>query len=133
MTHTASRLLLGCAALATAAGITLSPAPAHAWWRGGVFIGVPPVVVGPAYPPPYYYPPAYYAPGYYPPAAYYPPGYPQPAPPQQTPAPELSQAQRPYGATCYAGVYTCAAAPQTQVGSGCSCPGIGAPSFGEVQ
>ena len=64
-------LLAGSAFAATA----LAPSPARAWWRGGFFIGLPPVVVapGPVAYPPYYYPPAYY-PAYYPPAAYYPPG-----------------------------------------------------------
>ncbi len=122
MTHIASRLLLGCAALATAAGVTLTAAPAKA----GVFIGLPPVVFGAPvapYPPPYYYPPAYYPPPYY--------AYPPPPPP--APAPEMSRADVPYGATCYAGVYTCAAPAQTHVGTGCSCPGIGAPSYGMVQ
>ena len=54
----------------TALGVAAMPAPAHAWWRGGVGIGiwVPPVVVAPA--PVYAPPPVYYAP---PPAAYYPP------------------------------------------------------------
>ena len=38
-------------------------------WRGGVFIGLPPVYV----PPPVYYAPRYYPPPvYYPPPAYYP-------------------------------------------------------------
>jgi hypothetical protein len=37
-------------------------------WRGGVFIGVPPLFI----PPPIYYPPP---PVYYPPPAYYPPPY----------------------------------------------------------
>jgi hypothetical protein len=36
-------------------------------WRGGVFIGLPPVY---APPPAYYPPPYYYAPPYYPPASY---------------------------------------------------------------
>jgi hypothetical protein len=35
-------------------------------WRGGVFIGVPPVYV----PPPVYYPPYYYSPPYYAPYPY---------------------------------------------------------------
>jgi hypothetical protein len=139
-------LLLGAAAVALA-GAALIPAPARAWVRGGVFIGLPPVVVGPpaVYPYPYYYPPAY-PPGYYPPPAYYPPppGYYPPPPEQQgaapqasTPAPQqntqMSQANTPIGTTCYAGVYTCAAYPQSHVGTGCSCPGIGAPSYGVVQ
>ncbi len=125
MTHTASRLLLGCAALATAAGVTLSPVPA----RAGVFIAFPPVVFGaPAapYPPPYYYPPAYYPSPYYGYPAYAPP----PAPP---PPPQMSRTDTPYGARCFAGNYTCAAPAQTYVGTECSCPGIGAPSYGSVQ
>ncbi len=132
MTHHLPRIAL-CAALA---GAALIPATAQAWWGGGVVIGLPPVVVGPAYPPPYYYPPPYpYAPGYYPPAyPYYPPAgaaAPQAAP--QSKAPQMSQANTPYGSTCYAGIYTCRAVPQSHVGFGCSCPGIGAPSYGSVQ
>ena len=57
------RLLLP-AALALAA--VTAPSAAHAWWRGGIYFGLPPVVVAPS---PYYYPPAYYAP----PAVYAPP------------------------------------------------------------
>jgi hypothetical protein len=119
-----------CAALT---GAALIPATARAW----VVIGLPPVVVGPAYPPPaYYYPPPYpYAPGYYPPAyPYYPPAgavAPQSGP-QSKPS-QMSQANTPYGSTCYAGFYTCHAVPQSHVGSGCSCPGLGAPSYGTVQ
>ena len=108
------------------------------------------------------YPPAYYAPGYAPPPPAYPQGYQQPneqqpneqqpgeqqpgeqqqseqqqpngqQEPVQTPSPELSQANTPFGSTCYAGVYVCAAPAQTHIGVGCSCPGIGAPSFGVVQ
>ncbi len=139
MTHTSSRTLIRIACAAALAGAALIPATAQAWWRGGVFIGVPPIVVGP---PVVAYPPPYYAPGYYPPS-YPPEGYaPPPAngqpqgyaqAPQQSPAPELSQANVPFGSTCYAGVYVCAAPAQTHVGSGCSCPGLGAPSYGVVQ
>ncbi len=125
------------AVLAALAGAALVPTTARAWWHGGVFIGLPPVVVGPPIAPyPYYYPPAYpYAPGYYPPVYY---GYAPPpagtaAPAPQQRAPQMSQANTPYGSTCYAGVYTCAAVPQSHVGSGCTCPGIGAPSYGSVQ
>jgi hypothetical protein len=123
-----------CAALAGAAFI---PTTAEAWWHGGVFIGVPPIVVGPPvaaypYPPAYYYPPAYsYAPGYYPPGTTYAPRAAGTAAPQATP--QMSQANTPYGSTCYAGIYTCGAAPQSHVGAVCSCPGIGAPSYGSVQ
>ena len=37
-----------------------------------------------------------------------------------------------YGYTCYAGVYVCRLPEQIPVGTQCSCPGIGAPSFGTV-
>lgn len=53
-------------AIAAVASIPLAlPSQAHAWWRGGVWIGLPPVVVAP---------PAYYAPPpvVYPPPVYYP-------------------------------------------------------------
>jgi hypothetical protein len=146
MTHSTSSLLLRTAALAALAGAALAPAPAQAWWRGGVFIGVPPVVVAPpiyGYPAPYYYPPAYYPPAYYPPAYTAAPAYPQgqsyaQAQPQgqaqqQQQQPQMSQPDTPIGGTCYAGVYVCAAPAQTHVGTGCSCPGIGAPSYGVVQ
>ena len=130
MTNALEKPLIRLAALAALAGAACMPAPAQAWWRGGVFIGGP-VVVGPpvAYPAPYYYPPAYYGPGYYPPPAYAAPAY----PPAQAPAPQMSQANIPFGSTCYAGVYVCAAPAQTHVGTGCSCPGLGAPSYGVVQ
>ncbi len=131
------RLLAGTAAAALAGTIALSPAPARAW---GVIVGVPPIVVAPPVVPYPYYPPYYAGPGYY-----YGPGYAYPAPAaapaqpqastqgQSTQAPQYSQANTPYGRTCYAGVYTCAALPYTHVGTGCSCPGIGAPSYGVVQ
>ena len=38
-----------------------------------------------------------------------------------------------YGVTCYAGVYTCQLPQQLPVGTQCSCPGLGAPSFGNVR
>jgi hypothetical protein len=88
--------------------------PAQAWWRGGFFVGVAPVplVVGP----PVVYPPAY-----------------TPAPaPQAQAAPQKGQQQQAvaYGSTCYAGFYACPVPAYTPVGNTCSCPGIGAPSFG---
>ncbi len=122
MTQITSRLLSGCAVLAIAAGLTLHPAPA----RAGVFIALPPVVIGAPivpYPPAYYYPPTYY--GY--------PAYAPQLPPPAAPAPQMSRADAPYGSICRAGFYSCAAPAQTQVGSSCSCPGIGAPSYGSVR
>ncbi len=114
-----------------AGAVIMAATPASAWWRGGVWIGVPPVVVGPGvvapyYPYPYpYYP--YYPPYYAPPPAYYPP-------PAATPVPQKQSSVGPvtYGAICHAGVYSCAAPARTPVGDGCSCPGLGAPSFGVV-
>jgi hypothetical protein len=126
----ASAVILGGAAFISA--------PAQAWWRGGFFIGVPPVVVAPA-PYPYYYPPAYYPPAYYPPGYAYPPYYgpaPQAQPqaqPQASQAPAQNHAQVAYAAMCYAGVYQCAAPAYTPVGQTCSCPALGAPSFGTAQ
>ncbi|MCQ8278649.1 hypothetical protein NFI95_09315 [Acetobacteraceae bacterium KSS8] len=49
-----------------------------------------------------------------------------------TPQPSVGAAPG-YGYTCYAGVYVCHTQTQVPVGSPCSCPGIGAPSFGRVQ
>jgi hypothetical protein len=101
---------VACAALAGSAVTT----PANAWccgggWRGGVFIGIPPIVVGPPvypyYPPPAYYPPppAYYAP---PPTAYAPP-----SPPQSG------------GQSCTAGPYVCPMDHPVASGSSCYCLG----------
>jgi hypothetical protein len=93
MARAAFALLLVGAALA-------APSPAHAWWRGGFFIGFPPVYVGP--PPAYYYPPPYY---YAPPP---PVVYEQPAPAA--------------GQSCYAGAYVCPLNAPSPVGGPCSCP-----------
>ncbi len=129
-------LLLAAAAL----GVAALPAPAAAYWRGGVWIGIggPPVYYAP--PPPVYYgpPPAYYAPpppgydpGYQPAQASPPPGYQasQGYPPAGNPGQSY---QGPYGTTCYAGNYTCALPAAGPVGATCSCPGLGAPSFGSI-
>ena len=74
------RALSIAAALGLAGLVVLVPSPGAAWWRGGVFIGIPPIVVPPlAYPPPPYAPPLYAPPPTYsaPPAdeAAPPPGY----------------------------------------------------------
>jgi hypothetical protein len=96
---------------------------ADAYWRGGVWIE-------PA-PPPYYYapppvvvapPPTYYAPP--PPVVY------QPPPPAAMVPPRTGTA---YGTMCFAGVYRCQLSAAAPLGSGCSCPGIGAPSYGTVR
>ncbi len=47
---------------------------------------------------------------------------------EQAPAREVA-----YGGRCYAGVYTCALAQATPVGAQCSCPALGAPSYGVVR
>jgi hypothetical protein len=106
-------LILGLCAAAL-----LLPAAAQARVYVGVGLGFPPIYA----PPPVYYapPPVYYGPPL-PPAVAYAPG------PSYEPVPPG------YGGTCYAGAYTCAAAPNLPPGSQCACPGIGAPSYGTVQ
>jgi hypothetical protein len=52
-------------------------------------------------------------------------GYAQPLPPQAQ--------QVAYGFRCYAGVYTCELPQQLPAGAPCSCPGLGAPSYGNVR
>lgn len=84
----------------------------------------------------------YYSP-YPPPQGYYVPAQPAPPPPR-----DLNRAYDPtrdgplgyptqrgpvlMGTTCYAGNYVCQVYPQP-AGSGCSCPAIGAPSYGTVR
>lgn len=55
---------------------------------------------------------------YAPPPAYVQPGYAAPAA---------------YAGTCYAGAYTCQMPVSGPVGASCSCPGIGAPSYGTIR
>ncbi len=50
----------------------------------------------------------------------------------EVPAQQSANAAPGYGYTCYAGVYVCRLPQQIPVGTQCSCPGIGAPSFGTV-
>jgi len=38
-----------------------------------------------------------------------------------------------YGYRCYAGVYMCRLPQQVPLGAECSCPGLGAPSYGTVR
>jgi hypothetical protein len=102
--------VLAAVACAAVLGMAI-PTPAAAWWRGGgVFIGLPPIVVAP---------PIY--PGYYPPPAYYPPPYYAPPPPMAY-APQ-SQAQQGTGQSCYAGPYVCPMDHPVASGSGCYCLG----------
>lgn len=59
-----------------------------------------------------------------------PPGYPAPIVPASAPG---SAAQVAYGYQCFAGIYQCPLGRSVPVGSSCSCPGLGAPSFGVVR
>jgi hypothetical protein len=100
---------VACAALL---GTAIST-PAAAWWRGGgVFIGIPPIVVAPPI----------YSPGYYPPPAYYPPPYYAPPSPPAAYAPS-APAQQSAGQSCYAGPYVCPMDHPVVSGSGCYCLG----------
>ena len=74
-------------------------------------------------------------------------GQPYPAPYQQAPVqqgyeqPRYEQPQGyapapqqvALGERCFAGVYTCALPQALPVGAQCSCPGLGAPSYGNVR
>lgn len=51
----------------------------------------------------------------------------------EVPATQSAGAASGYGYTCYAGVYVCRLPQQLAAGTQCSCPGIGAPSFGSVR
>ena len=87
----------------------------------------PPGCYAPAPPPPVYYPPPTQQRDLnraYDPTIDGPLGYPtrRGAPPPV-----------PYSAMCYAGAYTCQLPVAGPVGSGCSCPGLGAPSYGQIR
>lgn len=120
--------------------------PAHAWWRGGFFVGIPgPIVVGPpVFAPPPYAPPqggGSYGPppesgsfgpqsGSYGPQSYGPPsGY--GAPPGGARSSPPSYAGQP-SRTCFAGTITCPLDPQFPRGAGCSCPAEGGLAFGRA-
>lgn len=60
-----------------------------------------------------------------------PPGY--PAPIVQASAPAGGAVQIAYGTQCFAGFYQCPLGRSVPVGSSCSCPGLGGPSFGTVR
>ena len=49
---------------------------------------------------------------------------------QAGPAPGVAPG---YGYTCHAGAYICRLPEQVPQGSQCSCPGLGAPSYGRVR
>jgi predicted small lipoprotein YifL len=61
-----------------------------------------------------------------------PPVYSQGAPPAYTQGGAVPQ-QVAYGATCFAGVYTCPLPQSLPIGAPCTCPGLGAPSYGNVR
>jgi hypothetical protein len=104
-------LILGLCAAAV-----LLPAAAQA--RVFIGLGLPLPLYAP--------PPVYYAP----PPVYYPPPVAYSPPPAYGSVPGYGGD---YGGICYAGAYTCAAPPNAPAGSPCSCPGIGAPSYGTVR
>ncbi len=66
------------------------------------------------------------------PVSGYPPAYGQPAY-AQPPGYGGSPQEVAVGGRCYAGVYTCALPQALPVGAQCSCPGLGAPSYGNVR
>ncbi len=75
--------------------------------------------------------PVAYAPGYPPAPVYGAPGYSQGqgyAPPAGAPAQQVA-----YSGTCYAGIYQCVLPQGLPLGAPCSCPGLGAPSYGNVR
>jgi hypothetical protein len=118
LTRPVALAAVACAAMAGASVTT----PAVAWWagglggyRGGVFIGIPPIVVAPPIYPPAYYPPP---PAYYPPPQGY---YPSQQPPMAQGGPEGG----PQGGaqSCYAGPYVCPMDHPVASGSGCYCLG----------
>ena len=76
--------------------------------------GAPTLVAQPAPVPSAYAPPVAEAPAYYEPAA---------------PAPALIA----YGSSCRAGFYQCLLPVAGPLGSQCSCPGLGGPSYGVVR
>jgi len=137
MTQSLPRFATRLAVIAALAGVALLPQAAKAW---GVVVGLPPVVIGPPvvpyapyYPPAYAYPPGYYYPPYAYPAPPAASSAPAQAPQSSNSQPQMSQANTPYGSTCYAGFYTCPAPYASHVGTTCACSGIGAPSYGTVR
>ncbi len=60
-------------------------------------------------------------------------GAPAPAPVAYSPAPGAPVQPVAYSGNCYAGVYSCVLPQQMPLGAPCSCPGLGAPSYGNVR
>jgi hypothetical protein len=112
-----SRLSASCRALIAVIALlgVILPGTAHAYWRGGVFYGVAPIV--PYYPPPIYAPPpVVYAP---PPVVYAPP----PSFSVTPPGFAAPGSQSAGGPSCYAGPYVCPLTNAMPLGAPCSCPG----------
>lgn len=115
---TATRSALFRVALLGLAAAALLPATAQAYWRGGVWFGLPGVYMAP---PPLYVapPPVYMAPPVYaaPPYAY------APAPSYNAPAPAQA---------CYAGPWVCPLERPAAVGTSCACAGNGQTVWGQA-
>ena len=75
--------------------------------------------------------PIAYTPGYPPNPAYGVPGYSQGQ--GYAPPASASPQQVAYSGNCYAGVYQCVLPQGLPLGAPCSCPGLGAPSYGNVR
>jgi hypothetical protein len=112
-------------AAALGAGGLLSPQPAEAYWRGGVWVGGPGYYpYRPAYPYRPYYRPYYYAPPpvvVAPPPVYYAPPpvvYAPPPPPVYYPPPAATY---PAARTCYAPALTCPMEVARAPGTACYC------------
>ena len=122
-------------ALGVAAGLALLPAPARAWFVGGIGFGVP-IFVGPPPPPVYFAPPYPYPPPY----AVAPPygaGYPPEGAPVAAQSP-LGQAggatQSVPGMACSTGAYVCPLPSAGRVGARCSCPAeSGGRAYGTIR
>lgn len=142
-----SRLKPRLATLALAAMLPsalLAPRAAHAWWRGGFFVGIPgPIVIAPpvfAPPPVVYAPPVGYG-SYGPPPGYGSFSSQSGGPQSYGPPPGSGALPRPRRGTapsyagqpsrmCFAGTISCPLDPQFPRGAGCSCPADGGLAYG---
>lgn len=132
---------LGGTALPLAVALLLLPAPARAWFVGGIGFGVPILVA----PPPVFYPPPYpyaspYAPPPYAPGPYagapYPGMYPPPAAyaPAAGGAAPGARAESVPGMSCSTGAYLCPLPGAGRVGARCSCPAeSGGRAYGTIR
>ena len=123
---TVFRSALVRAALLALAGAALLPAAAQAYWRGGVWFGLPGIYVAPpvyvAPPPVYVAPPVYAAPPYV--QAPYAQG-------PYAPGPSYSAPQGPAQA-CYAGPWVCPLEQPTASGAACACAANGGRVWGQA-